>query len=151
MVNISNRNDLINTQNKFSSVNSMIGVSERISEAWNVSADFGKAVISGFSNGTISDINIYNFSVDWQIKPRKYFTALSVSNSQTLMTLYSNESHRLSIIGRFGYKFYRGMAIDLQGGYQPFIDQTNSANSYSEVYAYIRYTCELGSLLGSER
>ena len=126
----------------------MFGIGETISKQLSLSADIGKTVMIGYENSNISSMVVYNASIDWQIKPGKYFTSFAVSNNQTLVTPFSDPTFRFSLIGRFGYRFYKGMGLNFECGYQPFIDQTYSSLSYNEVYAYLRYTCELGKLFG---
>ena len=150
MLNISDRTDHVNQQNQFSASNFMFGIGEHLTNGLNVNADIGKAVITSQYGGTLSDITIYNFSLDWQLKPQKYFAGLSVSNTTTMNTLYANQAYRLSFTGKFGYKFYKGMGIDVEAGYQPYIDQVNEQNSYSELFGYIRYTYDLGRIFSHE-
>jgi hypothetical protein len=151
MLNVSNRDDQINLQNKYTSVNGMIGVSEGLSRKLNLTADVGKTIITGYDNERLSDVLVYNFSIDWQIKPQHYFTSFALSNNQAFLTPFSNPSFRFSAIGRFGYRFYKGMGIDVEGGYQPFFDQLNAYNSYNELYAYVRYSCDLGRLFEKDK
>ena len=147
VININDRKDFALPQNSFNSVNWLLGISENFATKFTVNADGGKTLITNPANGNISNIAVYNLTVDWQIRPQHYFTSLSVSNNKTYFTPYSDQSYRLSVIYRFGYRFAHGMGVDLEGGYQPFTDQTNSLNSYSELYGYIRYTCDLSKLL----
>ena len=148
IVNICNRNDQINPQNYYASRNVMLGIGETVSKQLSISADVGKTIMTGYENSNISGMLVYNASIDWQIKPGKYFTSFAVSNNQTLVTPFSDPTFRFSFIGRFGYRFYKGMGLNFECGYQPFIDQTYSSLSYNEVYGYLRYTCELGKLFG---
>ena len=98
----------------------------------------------------MSDVLVYNFSLDWQIKPKLFFTSVAISNNQmttyTPVYLYSYPTYRMAYIVRFGVRFFKGMGIDVEGGYQPFIDRFNTVNNYNETYGYIRYTCDLGKL-----
>jgi hypothetical protein len=152
MANMCNRQDFVNAQNEFSSTNAMLGISEVVGKNINVSLDYGKAIINGNTGGTLSNISIYNFSCDWQIKPQKYQAGVAISNNSTLTTDYANASYRLSLMGKFGYWFYRGMRVDIESGYQPYVDQVTSQNNYSEVYGYVRYVCDLGLLTsGNDR
>ncbi len=146
MLNMNDRKDRVNALGGFTMYNIMFGLNESISNNLNINADIGKALIKGDSSITVSNINTYNLSIDWRIKPGKYYTSLAFSNNTALATALSNPSYRLSLIARFGYKFYKGMGIDIEGGYQPYRDQTNSTNNYNDAYIYIRYSCDLGML-----
>lgn len=146
MFNVNDRNDKINPSSGYTLYNGMFGINEGISPKLNINADIGKAITRGDSSREISNNNTYNLSIDWKIKPGKYYTSLAFSNNTALATILSNASYRLSLIARFGYKFYKGMGIDLEGGYQPYRDQSNSLNNYNDAYIYIRYSCDLSML-----
>ncbi len=150
MLNMSNRNDQVNPQNKYASTNGMFGISEGLTKTLNVNADIGQTIMTGSDNNKMSDVLVYNFSLDWQIKPKLFFTSVAISNNQmttyTPVYLYSYPTYRMAYIVRFGVRFFKGMGIDVEGGYQPFIDRFNTVNNYNETYGYIRYTCDLGKL-----
>ncbi len=102
--------------------------------------------MSGFGDTITSAVLVYNISVDWQIKPQHYSASLAVSNNQIQLTPFGDPSFRFSYIGRFGSHFYKGMSITLEGGYQPFYDRYNNNLNYNEMYATIRYSCDIGKL-----
>ncbi len=143
--NYSNRADLFNSQNKFSSTNVMAGISENIGKRLNINADLGKATITGTA-GTLSDMVLYNIGLDFEIIQKHLHTSLYLSNNKTTMSVFTNETYRQSIIAKASFRFLKGMGIDIEGGYQPYIDVTNSNNNYNEIYGYIRYSCDLGSI-----
>ena len=147
MLNVNDRRDNLRPNNQFIAHNTMFGITEKFSERHSAQASYGKTIVSGGStDARITDYNTYNLSFDWQIKPGKYFASISMSNTNTLATISSNQSNRLSAILRGGYKFYKGMELNLEGGYQPFRDVTITVNNYNETYFYIRYTSDLGAL-----
>jgi hypothetical protein len=146
MLNASERRDRLRPDNQFNSYNAMVSLNESFGKKYGIQASYGKMIITGNADMRISNVTTYNLGFDWQIKPQKYFTSISLSNTNTLPTALATQSYRLSTILRFGYKFYRGMELNAEGGYQPFRDQNVSANNYNEAYFYIRYISDLGML-----
>jgi hypothetical protein len=145
-MNVNNRKDVNRPQNQFTSYNGSVGLTERFSKRYALNADFGKMVLNGVDGKKLSDIATYNLSFEWNAKPEILLTSLAVGNNQTFTTEYSPASHRASAIARLNYRFYKGMSVDLEGGYQPFRNEVNSAENYDESYVYLRYTCDIGAL-----
>lgn len=140
MFNNTGRTDDIRPQSQTTFTNIMLGYGETIGERWSFSVDGGQTYVRDYSDKLISDIGTYTGTVNWQIVKQKLSSSLSISNNMTAATIYSNQSQRLSIITRLGYKFYKGMGLDAEYGYQPFTDNGNPANNYSDQYVYLRYT-----------
>ncbi len=140
MYNQTNRKDFIRPQSQTNFYNIMLGVGESITEKINISLDGGKTIIHNFEKKVISNLFTFTGNIRWQIKPKRIYTAISVSSNLTRATMYSNETQRFSLIGSFGFKFYKGMGIDADFGYQPFTDKSNSLYNFKEKYIYFRYT-----------
>jgi hypothetical protein len=145
MFSMNKRKDMIRSQNNITTYNGSIGLNENFGSRYNLNVEFGKTLLKNKDEDKLSDINTYSLAFDWQIKPEKLFTTLTVSNNQVFATIYSEESYRLATGLRLSYRFWRGMGVDVEGGYQPYRSKSN-LNSYDESYFYVRYLCDLGSL-----
>lgn len=146
MAAVNTRSNMVNV-NGYTAFTGSVGVNESINDKVHASAEFGKMLMSDGDGTEISNIMIYSASIDWQIKPAKYVTAIAVSNNRVLPTALSNQSYRLSVLARFNYWFWKGMDLLLEGGYQPFRDQTSNSNNYNEAYIYLRYSCNLAKII----
>ena len=133
------REDYIRPESATRFYNAMFGLTENFTDFFYLSLDAGKTMVYNYSNQFVSDINTYNGSLNWQNK-KGIRTSISMANSINWATVYTNQTQRFSVIARFGFKFFRTMGIDMEYGYQPFKDETNSINNYQEQYGYIRYT-----------
>ncbi|MDP1726656.1 MAG: hypothetical protein Q8M15_07720 [Bacteroidota bacterium] len=133
------REDYLRPESNTTFYNLMMGLGENFSENFFITFDAGKTIIFNQAKESLSDINTYTGSLNWQNK-KGIRAGASVSNNINLATMYFNKTQRFSFIGKFGFRIYKGMALDAEYGYQPYTDDGNSNNNYKEQYVYVKYT-----------
>ena len=133
------RSDFVRPETQTVFYNLIGGISESFKSNLVISFDAGRTLIYNNKQEYISDLNIYSGNISWQSK-KALVLGLNISNNMNKATFYSNQSQRLSVIGKFGFRIYKGMRIDSEYGYQPYTDESNAQNNYKEQYIYVRYT-----------
>jgi hypothetical protein len=136
------RNDLIRPENKISMYNYMAGWGITINTNYTFMADAGKTIITNNLNDKITNIFSYSLFGQWQSNLQKAYVSCGVSNNKTLPSILSNESTRISLILKSGYKIFPGMSVDVEGGYQPYRETNNPANNFNEKYWQVRCAYE---------
>ncbi len=147
MLNVMDRQDLIRTQNDITSYTVSLGLNETFSTEYNLNAEIGTMSIKDANGETITNILTYTLGFNWLTDPKKYTASILFSNNHSYATMLMTESNRLSAILRFDWSFWKGMNLMIEGGYQPFRDETISTNNYNDSYIYIRYSSDLNKLL----
>jgi|GEM_PF-4711140 len=144
--NMFDRKDQVRVDNRIKAMSFSFGLNESFSKYYNVTGEIGKTIIRDVNSSKVSDILTYSLGFNWLVKPEKYTVSVLLSNNKTYATTLSSESYRLSGILRFGWTFWRGMNLSVEGGYQPFRDATVTTNNYNDSYIYIRYSSDLNRL-----
>jgi len=133
------RKDYINTQSRSLMYNYMLGYNTTLGK-FSISLDGGQTIIKDYQDSKIANIFTYSANAEWKIIPKILFTGIGIANNRNMAGLLSVSSARMSYIYKIGYRFAKGMGLDLEGGYTPYKDYSNSINNYDEKYVYLRYT-----------
>lgn len=145
-VNLLDRQDNIRIQNDIKTLSTSLGVNETFHTNYALNAEVGQVTIKDAAGDKIGNILTYNLGFNWLILPKKYSASVLLSNNQSFATTITNRSYRFSAILRFDWSFWRGMNLRVEGGHQPFRDQTLSSNSYNDSYIYVRYSSDLSKI-----
>ena len=119
--------------------NYMLGYNTSFSN-FSISLDGGQTIIKDYQDNKIANMFTYSSFIDWKIIPKKLFTSFGIANNRNMAGILSSSSSRMSYVYKLGYRFAKGMGLDLEGGYTPYKDYYNSINNYDEKYVYLRYT-----------
>lgn len=143
--NYNERNDLLRAETKIVLYNYMAGWGLSWGKQYSLNADAGKLIIQDNDRDKISDVFSYSVVAQWKTVNQKVYASGSVANNRILATLFSTPSTRLAVSVRTGFKFLKGMALDLEGGIQPYRESYSVINDFTEKYIYVRYTYNFGN------
>ncbi len=116
-----------------------VGMSTQLLKNVQLSADGGKTTLVNELGGKILDLFNYTVGLQWQPIPQKIAIAAGISENTMLATLYSNASNRKNIYLKAGFKIFKKMGIDLEGGIMPYTERMNANNNYQEKYVYAKW------------
>ncbi|MFI5221441.1 MAG: hypothetical protein ACHQK8_03875 [Bacteroidia bacterium] len=145
MYTTSNRDDLIRSDvgTLFNSLTA--GITEIFLKKCTLGIQYGRTNVTDVTGLLINNINTFSGQFQYDFIPKKVGAIAMYTNSTADATLYTPSSLRLSIIGKVYYKFYKGMTISADYGYQPYTEFGPYDHNYNDQYVYVKYSYDLNA------